>query len=77
MEATERNQTALKDPDDGLPSNRRKGGCLDERMCCSNDFDPVLKSRVSSEGDQVTMNANKGKDLLWDELWFLQIHNPA
>ena len=70
MEATKRNQErlALEDPDDGRPGDGRERGCLDKRLCCSNDLDPVLEGRVSSKGDQVVVNANKGKDLLWDEV---------
>ena len=70
MAATEGNQTrlALKDPDDRLPSDRREGGCLDERLRRSDDLDPVLEGWVSSEGDQVVGSAHKGKNLLWDEL---------
>ena len=41
---------------------------MDERLCCSDDLDPILKGQVSSEGGQVLVNAHKGKNLLWDEL---------
>ena len=79
VEAKERNQVGLdlKNSNDKLPSDSRKGGCLDEGLHSSDDFDPTLESRVSSEGNQVIVNAHKGKNLLWDKLCGIQIHNPA
>ena len=79
VEVTERNQEglALKNPDDRLPSDSRKGGCLDEGFRSLDNLDPILESRVSSEGNQVIANAHKGKILLWDEVGFLHIHNLA
>ena len=70
VDGTKRNQAgfALEDPDDGLPSDSRKGGCLDEGLCSSDDLDQILESGMSSEGNQVIVNAHKGKNLLWDEL---------
>ena len=62
MEATERNQArlALKDPDDRLPGDCTEGGSLDKGLCCLDDLDPFLEGLVSSEGDQVAVNAHKG-----------------
>ena len=70
IEATQRNQLglALKDPNDGLLSDSGRGGCLDERLRSSDNFDPIFESRVSSEGDQVVVNSHKGKGMLWNKL---------
>ena len=66
MEVTQWDQTglALEDPDSRLPLDSREGGCLGERMGCSDDLDPILKSRMGSEGNQIIVNACKGKNLI-------------
>ena len=32
------------------------------------DLDPILKGEMGGEGNQIIVNAYKGKHLLWDEL---------
>ena len=38
-------------------------GREDEGLHSSDDLDPILKCKVSREGNQVAVNANKGKNL--------------
>ena len=69
MEATQGNQArlALKDTNDRLPGDCTEGRCLNQGLCGLDDLDPVLEGWVSREGDQVLVNAHKGKELLWDK----------
>ena len=50
---------------------------MGERLGHLDDLDPILEGRRGSEGNQVIVNAHKGKHQLWDELLFLLIHKPS
>ena len=57
----------LQNPNDQLPGDSWEGGGLDKRLSRSDDLDPVLEGWMNGEGNEVVLNAHKGKNLLRDK----------
>ena len=57
METTWGDQVGLTS-DDCLSLDSRKGSCLGEGFCYSDDLDPILKGGMASGGYQIIVNAH-------------------